>query len=182
MNRAGLAILGVVMAGVLSGCASRSGGIMEMRLAEIDDIPGLLEYMNPEGQDPDDKIYVSETIIASDKDVERAGAIRMDDDTYAVAVTLTESAARRILRVWSRDLRGRLAVFIEGRPVCSLPMWGKFDRHIVITGRFNRRYAESLAERLNPGEGQSVRTDTLDESLPTIPRRIDFRKNLRWFD
>ena len=106
----------------------------------------------------------------------------MDDDTYAVAVTLTESAARRILRVWSRDLRGRLAVFIEGRPVCSLPMWGKFDRHIVITGRFNRRYAESLAERLNPGEGQSVRTDTLDESLPTIPRRIDIRKNLRRFD
>ena len=129
---------------------------MQMRLAEVEEVPGLMEHMDPDGQSLDDRIYVSKTIIASDKDVESAGAIRMDDDRYAVAVTLTESAAQRILRVWSRDLRGRLAVFIEGRPVCTLPMWGKFDRHVIITGKFNRRYAESLAERLNPGEGMAV--------------------------
>jgi len=155
---------------------------MQMRLAEIEEVPGLMEHMNPEGQGPDDRIYVSKTIIASDKDVEHAGVIRMDDDSYAVAVTLTESAAQRIMRVWSRDLRGRLAVFIEGRPVYTLPMWGKFDRHVIIAGKFNRRYAESLADRLNPGEGPAIKIKSLDQRLPEIPQRIDIRKNLRRFD
>ena len=165
-----------LLASLALGCAAGPGeGFLEMRLAQIDEIEGLPRLEVPV---TGEQVYVHPEVVGTERDVENAWPVELEKG-YGVAVTLKESAARRISRRLEEELYGRLAIFVEGQLVGALPIWGGVNRDMVISGRWERELAGYLASRLNPERTGALPVGKLEKAAPEGPQKIDLLKRAR---
>ena len=158
------------------GCAAGPGeGLLEIRLAQIDEIEGLRRLQVPV---TGEEIYVHPEVVATERDVENAWPVELEKG-YGVAMTLKNSAATRISRRLEGELWARLAIFVEGQLVGALPIWEGVNRDMVISGRWERGLAEYLASRLNPERKGVLPVDKLEKVEPEEPHKIDLLKRAR---
>jgi len=174
----------ILLACMARGCAGpRSvapGRILDMRLAQLEEIEGLPQLTVPRTEE---KISVLAPVVATERDIANAIIVETQEEGYIVLVRLKKAAVKRISRWLYQELYSRLAIFVDGRLISAQPfVWEEHQymaRDMVIADGLSRAEAEALAARLARGPLGPANLQAPDDAPVKAPPKIDLRKRSR---
>jgi TonB family protein len=154
----------------LPALAVQAGTSLEVRLAEVQPAPGLVEAL-VEGSTQ--RVYMRPGAVVSGADV--IGAHVADaGGRYSVNVTFTDAASRRLAEATKIHLGRPMAILLDGRVISAPTLRSMITGSAVITGDFTRAQAERIAAGLSPhGAAAAPRQGPFTSqdagvSLPTV--------------
>jgi uncharacterized RDD family membrane protein YckC len=131
-----------------AGAAGQSAPTaFEMRLAETQPAPGLVEATVP---DSNNKVYLHRETIVTNADVIQATVVPgITSVNFNVAITFNSAGAARMARATASHLNKPVAILIDGRVVAAPMVRTQIADEAVISGDFDRAQASAIAAGLN---------------------------------
>jgi preprotein translocase subunit SecD len=130
-----------------SQTAAPAGTALEVRLAETQPAPGLVEAAV---QETNEKIYLHREAIVTSADVTQATVVPgITSRNFNVAVTFNSAGAARMARATASHLDKPVAILINGRVVAAPVVRAQISDQAVISGDFDRTHAEAIAQGLS---------------------------------
>ena len=118
----------------------------EMRLAEAEPSPGLVEAAVP---DSPTKVYLHREAIVTNADVVQARVIPgITSANFNVAVTFNSAGASKMARATASHLDKPVAILINGRVIAAPIVRSQISDQAVISGDFDNSQASAIAAGL----------------------------------
>ncbi|HZI80620.1 MAG TPA: TonB family protein [Vicinamibacterales bacterium] len=124
----------------------QGGSSLEVRLAETQPAPGLVETVVPSSNQ---RIYLRPGAVVTGADVTSA-RVADTGGVYSINVTFSAAASNRLAEATKIHLGRPVAILLDGRVLAAPTLRSIIRGSAVITGDFTRGEAERIAAGLTP--------------------------------
>ncbi len=137
----------VLPVGAASQTAAPAAAALEVRLAETQPAPGLVEAAVP---DSNEKVYLHREAVVTNADVVQATVVPgITSVNFNVAITFNSAGAAKMARATASHLNKPVAILINGRVVAAPKVRAQISDQAVISGDFDRSQADAIAQGLS---------------------------------